>query len=43
MDKLNIIGIRIDNRGDHAASVQEVLTRYGTNISGCLHVINRMA
>ncbi|MEA4925190.1 MAG: hypothetical protein VB084_07730 [Syntrophomonadaceae bacterium] len=34
MDKLNIIGIRVDNRGDHATSVQKVLTSYGTKISG---------
>ncbi|MGI5920434.1 MAG: hypothetical protein ACOX6I_01700 [Syntrophomonadaceae bacterium] len=34
MDELNIVGIRIDDRGDRATSVQHVLTRYGTKIIG---------
>jgi len=34
MDKLNIVGIRVDDRDDHAASVQKVLTNYGKKISG---------
>jgi len=34
MDKLNIIGIRVDDRDDRAASVQKVLTNYGAKISG---------
>ena len=34
MDKLNIIGIRVDDRDDHATSVQKVLTNYGNKIIG---------
>ena len=34
MHKMNLIGIRVDDRDDHAASVQKVLTNYGTKISG---------
>jgi len=34
MKKLNVIGIRVDDRDDHAASVQKVLTNYGKKISG---------
>lgn len=34
MTDLNIVGIRVDNRGDHATSVQHVLTSYGTKIIG---------
>lgn len=33
MSSLNIIGIRVDDRDDHAASVQKVLTHYGSQIS----------
>jgi putative iron-only hydrogenase system regulator len=31
---LNIVGIRVDGRGDHATHVQHVLTSYGTKIIG---------
>lgn len=34
MNNLNIVGIRIDDRGDHAISVQNVLTSYGSKIIG---------
>lgn len=34
MQKLNIVGIKIDNRDDHAAEVQKVLTTYGNKIIG---------
>ncbi len=33
MKRLNIIGIRVDDRDDHADNVQKVLTTYGTKIS----------
>ncbi len=34
MNKLSIVGIRVDNRGDHATRVQDVLTSHGTKIVG---------
>jgi len=34
MKRLNVIGIRVDDRDDHATSVQKVLTNYGKKISG---------
>ncbi len=34
MNQLNIVGIRVDNRDDHATGVQKVLTNYGTKIAG---------
>ncbi|MEN6461394.1 MAG: hypothetical protein ABFC94_08515 [Syntrophomonas sp.] len=34
MTDLNIVGIRVDDRGDHAANVQHVLTSYGSKIIG---------
>lgn len=34
MRKVNIIGIRVDDRDDHATSVQKILTNYGKEISG---------
>ncbi len=34
MSNLNIIGIRVDDRDDHASSVQKVLTNYGNKIIG---------
>lgn len=34
MTSLNIVGIRVDDRGDHATHVQHVLTSYGTKIIG---------
>lgn len=34
MGKVSIIGIRVDDRDDHAAGVQKVLTTYGHEISG---------
>ncbi len=34
MSDLNIVGIRLDDRSDHASSVQKVLTNYGDQIVG---------
>ena len=34
LSSLDIIGIRVDDRDDHADSVQKVLTQYGSQITG---------
>ena len=34
MNQLNLIGIRVDDRDDHAICVQKILTEYGEKIIG---------